>query len=129
MALGLSDLTSAEAVQAALDEYGVLGQEAFLVRQGFGRSANYVVLNQRTGEWADSKAIAGVALAYQYPGSGGLSADQFSGGEATVQRRLVALGFEVRFSLPEGLSTPQQFPTQHVGARSGSTGDASRLAG
>jgi hypothetical protein len=44
---------------------------------------------------ADSKAIAGVALAYQYPGSGGLRAKAFSGGAATVQRTLERLGFEV----------------------------------
>jgi hypothetical protein len=35
-------------------------------------------------------------LDYQFPGSGGLKAGQFSGGEDTVAPRLVALGFEVK---------------------------------
>ena len=92
----LSDLTSAAAVQAALDEFSQLGQSAFLSRHGFGRSRDYLVRNPSTGDWADSKAVAGVALAYQYPGSGGLRAGQFSGGEATVAPRLSGLGFEVK---------------------------------
>lgn len=96
MVMTLAELTSSEAVQAALDEFTRLGQRAFLASYGFGRSRDYVVLNPKTGGWADSKAIAGVALAYQFPGSGGLAAARFSGGEATVAPRLQALGFEVR---------------------------------
>ncbi len=96
MALKLSDLTDVAAVQAALDEYSQTGQAVFLNRHGFGKASDFLVRNPRTGDWADSKAIAGVALAYQHPGSGGLGADQFSGGEATVVPRLTRLGFEVR---------------------------------
>ncbi len=96
MALKLSDLTDVAAVQAALDEYSQTGQAAFLHRHGFGKASDFLVRNPRTGDWADSKAIAGVALAYQHPDSGGLGADQFSGGEATVVPRLTRLGFEVR---------------------------------
>jgi hypothetical protein len=96
MALKLSDLTDAAAVQAALDEYSRLGQEAFLRLHGFGAASGFLVRNPLTDEWADSKAIAGVALAYQHAGSGGLRAAQFSGGEATVAPRLTQLGFEVR---------------------------------
>ena len=95
MPISLSDLTSQEAVQAALDEFTRLGQSAFLAKYGFGKSREFVVLNPRTQAWADSKAIAAVALAYQYPGEGALAAQAFSGGEATVAPRLVALGFEV----------------------------------
>lgn len=96
MARSLSDLTSAAAVQAAMDEYAQQGQAAFLKLHGFGKASGYVVRNARTGEWADSKAIAGVSLAYQYPGEGILPAASFSGGEATVVPKLRALGFEVR---------------------------------
>jgi len=96
MPLTLSDLTSADAVQSALDEYERLGQAAFLAAHGFGRAGDYLVRNPRTNAWADSKAIAGVALGYQFPGSGGLLATQFSGGEATVQPKLRSLGFEVQ---------------------------------
>lgn len=92
----LGDLTSVAAVQAALDEFSTIGQDLFLDRHGFGKASGYLVRNPRDGLWADSKAIAGVALAYQFPGSGGLLAAQFSGGFATVQRRLQALGFEVK---------------------------------
>lgn len=92
----LSDLTSVAAVQAALDEFSASGQASFLERHGFGKASGYLVRNPRDGSWADSKAIAGVALAYQFPGTGGLLATQFSGGLATVQRRLQMLGFEVK---------------------------------
>jgi hypothetical protein len=95
MPISLSDLTSQEAVQAALDEFARLGQSAFLAKYGFGKSREFVVLNPRTQAWADSKAIAAVALAYQYPGEAALTAQAFSGGEATVAPRLLALGFEV----------------------------------
>ncbi len=95
MKLTLADLTSVAAVQAALDEFARLGQVAFLELHGFGPSRDYLVRNPVTGDWADSKAIAGVALGYQHPGSGGLKAKQFSGGERTVQARLSSLGFEV----------------------------------
>ena len=96
MTLRLSQLTSAAAVQAALDEYTLLGQSAFLAQHGFGRASGLLVRDPRTGEWADSKAIAGVALGYQFPATGGLKAAEFSGGIATVQRRLEALGFTVQ---------------------------------
>ena len=93
--LTLSDLTSAAAVQAALDEFTRSDHASFLARHGFGISRDWVVRDPRTRVWADSKAIAGVALAYQYPGSEGLRAEDLSGGEATVVPRLRALGFEV----------------------------------
>lgn len=101
----LSDLTSVAAVQAALDEYELLGKVAFLQKHGFREAGNYLVRNPRTKSLADSKAIVGVALAYQYPGSGGLRAKGFSGGAATVQRTLERLGFEVvQLADPSGLA-------------------------
>lgn len=95
MAQRLSDLTSIAAVQAALDEYEQLGKEAFLRKYGFREATGYLVRNPRTQGLADSKAIAGVALAYQYPESGGLGPGDFSGGAVTVQRALERLGFQV----------------------------------
>lgn len=95
MALRLSDLTSVAAVQAALDEYERLGKDVFLRAYGYREASAYLVRNPRTQGLADSKAIAGVALAHQYPGSGGLSAADFSGGANTVQPVLERLGFEV----------------------------------
>lgn len=96
MRLKLADLTSVAAVQAALDEYAALGQEQFLAKHGFGRAREYVLRDPQRGTWADSKAIAGVALSYQYPSAEGLAAADFSGGDATVLTCLTALGFEVR---------------------------------
>ena len=92
----LADLSDPAAVQAALDEYLRLGQEAFLDRFGFGRASGYVVRDPHSGQWADSKAIAGVAVGFQFPAQGPLRAAQFSGGTETVVRRLKSLGFDVR---------------------------------
>lgn len=90
----LSNLTSRDAVLQAISEYDELGREAFLSRYGFGKSRSYVLIHQ--GKHYDSKAIAGVALQYQ-PGVGrALKADEFSGGENTVQAKLGELGFVVR---------------------------------
>lgn len=92
----LSDLTDASAVQAALDEFSRLGQTAFLRKHGFGRASGYLVRDPRTGLWADSKAIAGVALSHQQVSVPALKPSEFSGGVATVVRKLEALGFVVR---------------------------------
>lgn len=92
----LANLTSPAAVQAALDEYLEIGQAAFLDLYGFGRASGYVVLDPRSGQWADSKAIAGVAFGKQFPAEGPLKSSQFSGGTATVVRRLELLGFTLR---------------------------------
>jgi hypothetical protein len=102
MALRLSDLTSVAAVQAALDEYERLGKEVFLRTYGYREASAYLVRNPRTQGLADSKAIVGVALAHQYPGSGGLSAADFSGGANTVQPLLERLGFEVVTTVANG---------------------------
>ena len=91
----LSLLSNPAAVQAALDEYERLGRDGFLTKYGYGRSRDYLIRNPRTGELADSKAIAGVAFGVQYPESGPLKATQFSGGEITVAHRMTALGFEI----------------------------------
>ena len=92
----LTDLTSAEAVQLALDEFSRKRQKSFLRDHGFGKAKDCLVRNARTGDWADSMAIVGVALGYQFEGSGGLRADHFSEGEAAVAPLLRTLGFEVK---------------------------------
>ena len=91
----LADLSDPAAVQAALDDYLRLGQTAFLKLHGFRQATGYVVLDPHSRQWADSKAIAGVAVGKQYPTEGALRAAQFSGGEETV-RCLRRLGFEVQ---------------------------------
>jgi 5-methylcytosine-specific restriction enzyme A len=89
--MGLAELT-ASAVNAAIDEYDKVGGEAFRAKYGFGPARDYFVV--RDGKSYDSKAIAGAAHGY-LPGGQRLHADEFSGGEATVVRRLRQLGFHV----------------------------------
>jgi hypothetical protein len=89
----LGDLTSRDAVLAAIEEFDRLGREEFLRQHGFGKAYGYFV--RHNGRPYDSKAIAGVAHGYQWPDRVQLRASDFSGGEATVRRRLEALGFEI----------------------------------
>ena len=89
----LSKLTSADAVNKALAECDALGRNAFLRKYGFHRSRLYSLLHE--GRPYDSKAIAAAAYGYQYPKSGPLRSEVFSGGEKTVKSKLEALGFNV----------------------------------
>src|SRR5919108_6204894 len=91
--MALEEVTSAEAVRAAMAEFDSLGRDAFLKKHRYGTAIRYFV--REGARKYDSKAIYGVAYGYQYPDRGALSNQAFSGGEATVKRRLEALGFEV----------------------------------
>lgn len=91
----LSKVRSPAAVQAAIDEFVQLGRTKFLERYGFGKSRDFLVRDPKTGTDCDSKAIAGVAFGKQFPELGALSAESFSGGEATVVPLLVGLGFTI----------------------------------
>jgi 5-methylcytosine-specific restriction protein A len=93
-AMGLAELTDAEAVRAALAEFDRLGRDRFLRRYGFGRARSYFVVED--GEAYDSKAIAGVAHGFQHPDAGTLDPGDFWEGEETVARRLRELGFTVK---------------------------------
>lgn len=89
----LAAITDRRAVEAAVNECDKLGRSAFLRKYGFGPARSYYLL-YRGGRY-DSKAIAGAAHGYQFPDLGPLTADSFSGGEATVAKKLRSLGFEV----------------------------------
>jgi hypothetical protein len=91
--MALPEVTSADAVRAAIAEFDELGREAFLTKHGFGTAQRYLLVEG--GQEYDSKAIFGVAYGYEHPEQGPLSNASFSGGEATVKRQLEALGFEV----------------------------------
>jgi 5-methylcytosine-specific restriction protein A len=91
--VGLAELTSRDAVVAAMEEFDRLGRSRFLETYGFGRSRGYFVLHD--GRRYDSKAIVGVAHHYEHPELGPLAPSDFSGGESTVARRLEQLGFVV----------------------------------
>jgi hypothetical protein len=91
--VGLADLSSRTAVLAAVEEYGRLGRPAFLAKYRFSQARSYFLAWQ--GQLYDSKAIVGAAHGYEFPEQGPLRPAVFSGGEATVKRKLEALGFQV----------------------------------
>jgi hypothetical protein len=91
--VSLIDLTSSQAVTQALDEYDAIGPERFLEKYGYGQAREYFV--RRGDILYDSKAVVGAAYGYQFPDRGPLKPGDFSGGEATVRRKLEDLGFEV----------------------------------
>ena len=80
--LALGRLTSAEAVEKAMDEFDELGQEAFLEKYGYGPAKRYFV--ERDGTLYDSKALCGVAMGYQFPEQCFVRTSEFSGGEGFV---------------------------------------------
>jgi 5-methylcytosine-specific restriction protein A len=80
-------------VLAAIAEYDQLGQDEFLSRYGFKEARAYRLVHE--GKSYDSKAIIGVAHRF-LPGQQALEAEEFSGGEANVARRLRRLGFVVQ---------------------------------
>jgi MrcB-like, N-terminal domain/AAA domain (dynein-related subfamily) len=89
----LGDLTSAAAVEKALDEFDALGREAFLTQYGYGRARRYFV--RRDGKYYDSKAIAGAAVGFEHPDKGPLTSGEFTGGEHGAKGKLERLGFDV----------------------------------
>ena len=96
----LSELTDPSAVLQAVAECDRLGRDRFLSTYGFHRARDYLLIVN--GHEYDSKAIVGVAYGYQFPSRGPLKSSEFSGGLATVKRKLDQLGFEVRVpSIPE----------------------------
>jgi len=92
--MALSDMQSHKAILAAVEEFNRLGREAFLEKYGFGHARRYFL--DIDGHLYDSKAIVGVAHGYEFPSEGPLESSEFSGGEATVQRKLEELGFTLR---------------------------------
>ncbi|WP_232540347.1 DUF3883 domain-containing protein [Azohydromonas aeria] len=92
----ISDLVSAAAVQAALDEFVRNGRDAFLAQHGFKPARDYFVIDPKTGIEADSKAIVGVAFKYLPPEFKALKPEELSGGDATVVPLLASLGFVVK---------------------------------
>ncbi len=114
--MGLSNVQTRESVLKAVQECETLGRKAFLERYGYGRAFNYFLVVD--GRMYDSKAIVGVAHGYEFPDLGPLTSDQFSGGSATVQRKLQQLGFEVRTLTDSGATTPNYWWEDSLSERS-----------
>ncbi|HXJ41563.1 MAG TPA: hypothetical protein VNH18_19960 [Bryobacteraceae bacterium] len=102
-------------------EYDRLGRDAFLKKYGFSKANRYFLTDR--GKLYDSKAILGVAYGIQYPQEGPLTPHDFTGGERTVVRRLLALGFETIMS-----DDREKEPLSAIGVRGtvGSLGVESR---
>jgi 5-methylcytosine-specific restriction protein A len=90
--MSLADVTK-EAILAAVAEFEDLGRDAFLNKYAFGRATAYFL--DVGGRLYDSKAIVGVA--HGISGGETWRAEEFSGGEDTVAKRLRELGFKVSF--------------------------------
>lgn len=88
--MGLADITFAS-VEKAIENYDAVGKDVFLAAYGFSNATKYWIL--REGNRYPSKAIVGAA--HKFIDGKPLSADSFSGGEATVVQRLRQLGFEI----------------------------------
>jgi hypothetical protein len=93
--MSINKLNSSAAIVAAMKEFDAVGRSCFLEKYGFGKSREYMIRDQATGRLYDSKAIAGAAYGYNFPEEGPLRAEDFSGGEATVEQALTKLGFSV----------------------------------
>lgn len=89
----LANLTDRKAVLSAIREFDKVGRAQFLGKYGYGEARKYFL--SHGGRLYDSKAIVGAAHGYQHPDLGPLDSSDFSGGEATVEKRLNQLGFKV----------------------------------
>ncbi|WP_416908038.1 MAG: hypothetical protein ACMVO5_00020 [Polymorphobacter sp.] len=98
--MSLADLT-ASAVEAAVAEYDRIGDAGFLAKYGYGEAKRYWL--KHNGRMYPSKAIAGVAHRFIDDKSEALVSTSFSGGDASVVKKLRQLGFEVE--------TPARNPT------------------
>lgn len=91
--MGVADVTSRDAVLAAIESFRDLGEEEFLTRYRFGPARDFVIVHD--GDEFPSKAILGVAHGIQHPDLGALPSGEFNGGKQTTDR-LRALGFTIR---------------------------------
>jgi len=91
--MSLDDIKKPASILAAVGECRRLGRDAFLAKYGFGAAREYFLVID--GERFDSKAIVGAAHGFEFPRQGALRSTDFSGGAATVARKLDELGFKV----------------------------------
>ena len=89
--VALSELSSRGAVEAAMDEYDRLGRGPFLAKYKSKGPYRYYVV--RRGVRYESKPITAAAHGFEFGRP--LETASFSGGAATVSRKLNELGFEV----------------------------------
>jgi 5-methylcytosine-specific restriction protein A len=100
MAKNINDLSSREAVVAAIAECDELGRDAFLTKYGYKRARKYSLIYKKRGY--DSKAIAGVAYGKQFGTP--MTPYDFNGGVEGALPPLLKLGFKFR-----GVDSPDAF--------------------
>ncbi|MET4619855.1 putative restriction endonuclease [Arthrobacter sp. 2762] len=88
----LSELTDPSAISKTVDEFRILGRDAFLAKYGQQPSARYFA--EVDGMLIDSKPLLAVAYGKQHPAKGTLSIRLFSGGEE-AGRALKRFGIEL----------------------------------
>ena len=86
-----------------------MARDVFLAKYGFGKARTYYLYENR--RYYDSKAIVAVAYGIEFPEAGPLKADQFSGGEKTVKRKLESLAFRVRLNSETPISLTENEAT------------------
>jgi len=91
--VSVREIKSRDSILAAISEHDQLGRAEFLAKYGFGEAKRYFVV--ANGKRYDSKAIAGAAHGFEFPDRGPLRSNEFTGGEASVARKLRELGFDV----------------------------------
>lgn len=106
--MALFGVTDRSAVLQAIAEFDAIGRDAFLQRYGFGPARRFYLRHE--GKLYDSKAIVGAAHGFQHRDAGPLRAADFSGGDATVRRKLEQLGFRLEVLDP----SPNPFASEHL---------------
>lgn len=125
---------TADAIEAAMDEFDAIGLEGFKSQYGFGRPQKYWVRRPGNEKLYPAKAIVGVSHGH-IPGGVPLKASDFYGGqgEQAANGTLRKLGYEIvedgkqaqaPNNLPtdsplEGVSDPSEGPFWFVGAAFG----------
>ncbi len=91
--MSLRQIRKPDSILKAVAEFDKLGRAAFLRKYGFRKARSYfLTIGDRQ---YDSKAVSGAAHGYEFPDRGPLRPSDFSGGDATVRRKLEDLGFRV----------------------------------
>jgi hypothetical protein len=91
--MSISKIENRDSIIKAIQGYDRVGEERYLKDHGFGKAKRYH-LKYRNKLYA-SKAIVGVAHGFEFPNEPKLTANDFNGGERTVQKLLERLGFTV----------------------------------
>lgn len=109
--MSLTDIQNRQSILKAVREFDQLGRSAFLTKYGFAEARRYFLVLD--GRLYDSKAIVGAAHGFEFPDQGSLRPGEFSGGDATVRRKLETLGFQVKVAGNSTVGTSRTYGRNH----------------